>query len=231
MPVVAKVRAKRVAWLLAYALLSLGLGIWGAYDYLVRIPVHEQNYAAFTKSKETFDQLQKKTEAAPLTANEVAEYEAAKLVIESFKDGIPEPVPVYDRPLQLWVYIVGCGILGTPWCLWSIVKLRRQRIELDGNGTLIANNVRLTADQIESIDMSRWMSKSIATIHGNDGKLVKIDDYMMENAHLIVGSIANRFDPAAWNTDGTKWKPAETTAAESTETVAPAKADSSPRET
>jgi hypothetical protein len=58
---------------------------------------------------------------------------------------------------------------------------------------------------------------------------------MMKNAHLIIGRIANRFDPGAWNKDGTKWKPAEELAGETTgketsnnlgET-----ADSGPRET
>jgi hypothetical protein len=57
--------------------------------------------------------------------------------------------------------------------------------------------------------MSKWMSKSVATIHGTGGEEIKLDDYMMKNAHLIIGRIANRFDPGAWNKDGTKWKSAE----------------------
>jgi len=209
MAVISKVRPKRIWWLLAYAILSLALGFWGAFDYWVRIPESEKKFAQYNASTETFERLQKKSDAAPLTTDEIAEYQAAKATKESFKDGIPAPIPTYDRPLQLWVYVIGCGVLGTPWCLWAIVKLRRQRLELDGNGTLTTDTLQLDANQIQSIDMSRWMSKSIATVHGTGGERVKIDDYMMENAHLIVGRIANRFDPGAWNTDGTKWKPVE----------------------
>ncbi len=210
MALIAVPRTKRIAWLIAYAALSLILGVWGAYDYLVRIPDSEARYVVFAEQRETFDRLQKRAETATLTSAEVAEYDAAKAVIEGFKEGgAPEPVPVYDRPLQLWVYVVGCGVIGTPWCLWSLVLLRRQRLELDAEGTLISNTGRLPEAQVKSIDMNRWMSKSIAVVNGSSGEVIKIDDYMLEGAHLIVGRIANRLEPLVWNTDATRVKSPE----------------------
>lgn len=235
MSVISTARKSRVIWLVAYGILCVVLGFWGAYDYWVRIPKHESDYATFATAKEKFDRLEKQSSTKSLSASEITEYETAKTEIAGFKDGAPEPVPAYDRPLQLWVYVIGCGVLGAPWCFWGLIKLRRQRFELENDGTLIANEIRLSPNQIKSIDMSKWMSKSVATIHGTGGEEIKLDDYMMKNAHLIIGRIANRFDPGAWNKDGTKWKPAEELAGETTgketsnnlgET-----ADSGPRET
>ncbi len=213
MAVVAKARPKRILWLVGYAVLSAVLGVWGAYDYWVRIPQAEQDYSVYAESLAIVERFQKNSDTATtaaLTPTELAEYDQAKFIINSVKDGgAPEMVAVYDRPLQLWVYVVGCGLLGAPWCIWSTVKLRRQRLELDGNGELFFNESRLPHDRIQSIDMSRWMSKSIAIVHGTGGETIKVDDYMMENAHLIVGRIANRFLPDQWNTDGTRVKPPE----------------------
>jgi hypothetical protein len=235
MSVISTARKSRVIWLVAYGLLCVVLGFWGAYDYWVRIPKHESDYAAFVATKETFDRLEKQSATKSLSASEITEYEAAKTEIAGYKDGVPEPVPAYDRPLQLWVYVISCGVLGTPWCFWGLIKLRRQRFELEGDGTLIANEIRLSPDQIKSIDMSKWMSKSVATVHGTNGEQIKLDDYMMKNAHLIIGRIAHRFDPGAWKEDGTKWKPAEELTGEETgkETGKNSgeTADSAPRET
>ncbi|MSR69928.1 MAG: hypothetical protein EXS17_06235 [Phycisphaerales bacterium] len=209
MAVVATARKKRILWLGAYALLSSVLAVWGAYDYWVRIPNHERQYAEFTQQKETLDRLEAKAATTSLSEDEKRTYSDANGVLQSFKDSTPEPVPAYDRPLQLWVYIVGCGVLGVPWLLFGIVKLRRQRLELDNEGNITLNGQSLKCDQIQSIDMARWMSKSTATVRGTNGESLKIDDYLLQDAHLIVGRIANRFSPELWNADGTKVKASE----------------------
>lgn len=209
MALVATAKKKRVLWLGAYGILSLVLAVWGAYDYWVRIPDHERDFALFASNKEVFDQLEAKAATTALTEGEIRSYSEAKEVLSSFKDSTPEPVPAYDRPLQLWVYIIGCGVLGVPWLVFEIVRLRKQRLELDNDGTLTFNGLSLTGEQIQSIDMSRWMSKSIATVHGTNGERVKIDDYHLQDAHLIIGRIANRFTPDMWNLDATRVKPPE----------------------
>lgn len=220
MAVVATARQKRVLWLVAYAILSFVLGVWGAYDYWVRIPAHEREYAEFSANKEVFDLLEAKASATALTESEIRSYTAAKLVLQSFKDATPEPVPAYDRPLQLWVYIIGCGVVGAPWMLYAVSKLRRQRLELDNDGNITMNGVLMKSEQIQSIDMSRWMSKSIATVHGTNGESIKIDDYLMQDAHLIVGRVAHRFAPEDWNIDGTRVKPPDVEVAAATDSTA-----------
>lgn len=231
MPVISTVRTSRVIWLLSYGIMCMVLGFWGAYDYWVRIPKNELDYAAFSQTKEVFDRLEKQSATKSLSASEITEYESAKAKIADYKDGAPEPVPAYDRPLQLWIYVIGCGVLGAPWCFWGLIKIKRQRFELNEEGTLIAvdrrSEIQLSQDQIKSIDMSKWMSKSIAIVHGTGGEQIKLDDYMMKNANLIIGRIANRFEPEVWNADGTKWKSAEEEPSEKADEPA----DSAPRET
>ncbi len=217
MAVVATARNKRVLWRIAYAILSFVLGFWGAYDYWILIPRHELEYAEFSANKETFDLLEAKAASSSLSESEIRSYTEAKSVLQRFKDATPEPVPAYDRPLQLWVYIIGCGVLGGPWALHGVFNLRRQRLELDNDGNLTMNGVSLKCEQIQTIDMSRWMSKSIATVRGTNGESITIDDYLLQDAHLIIGRIANRFDPASWNLDGTKVKPPEVQLSDSTD--------------
>ncbi|MSR45327.1 MAG: hypothetical protein EXS15_08275 [Phycisphaerales bacterium] len=209
MAIVARVRSKRIVWIGAYAVISLILGVWGAYDYWVRIPEHDASYDVYAEIKEVFDLLEKRAQSARLTDAEIAQYELAKSKMASFIGGAPEPIPFYDPPLQLWVYVVGCGAIGFPWCCWTIVQLRRKEFSLDDAGNLTANGVALASANMATIDMSKWMSKSIATVVGINGERIKLDDYMLQDLHLIVGALAHRFEPALWTLEATKVKSAE----------------------
>ena len=55
--------------------------------------------------------------------------------------------------------------------------------------------------QVTGIDMSRWMSKSIATVKLADGRSIVLDDYKYRNMHLIVGAIASARYPEDWTED------------------------------
>jgi hypothetical protein len=49
--------------------------------------------------------------------------------------------------------------------------------------------------------MSKWMSKSIATVKASGGRTVLLDDYKFKGTDLIVGAIASRFYPEDWTPD------------------------------
>jgi len=198
MVIIATIRLKRTLWLWSYTVICLVLGVWGAYDYWIKIPRNERDYAAFVVEKGKFDQLEKESQSHELSETNKQEYASIKSFLASFTDGVPEPVPAYDRPLQLWAYIIGTGCIGTPWFLWTLLKNRKMRVEIDDNGTLTDGRVKLRASQIKSIDMSKWMSKSIATVHGTANEIIVIDDYMLENGAAIIGLIAHRFEPENW---------------------------------
>jgi hypothetical protein len=113
----------------------------------------------------------------------------------------PIPPAAYDRPVQMWLYVIGCGVLGVPWFLWQWLAAARLRFRMEDDGTLDAGTIRVAADHIADIDMSKWMSKSIATVVTTDGKRIVLDDYKYRGMDKIVGAIATRFYPDDWTPD------------------------------
>lgn len=228
MPVTCVLRTKRFVWLLVYTVICFGLGLWGAYDYWVRIPHDEQRYKEFESVKGTFDSLQKKAdEGKSLSAEERVAYEDSKKLMAGFQPP-PTPVPAWDRPLQLYVYVIGCGILSAPWFLRSLLKVRGKRVELtelSDAGILRSGNITIEVREAIEIDMSRWMSKSIATVRGPGGATIEIDDYMLEDGAKVVGFFAHRFSPAEWTTEAKR-----VTAAPDDSEVAPNDSAASPTE-
>ena len=62
-----------------------------------------------------------------------------------------------------------------------------------------------TAEEIIDIDMSRWIATTgnaretwKAKAVTNDGQTIVLDDYIFENMHLIIGSLAHKFYPKQW---------------------------------
>lgn len=87
-----------------------------------------------------------------------------------------------------------------PWIGFQLWGASKRVYRLDEDGRLTAPEGAFEADQIKEIDMSRWMSKSIATVI-TDGPSVRLDDYVYKNVDLIVGTIAAEKMPDAWTTD------------------------------
>lgn len=193
-------------WNILYAVICGGLALWGAYDYWVTIPRREAAVQQYDAAAERREELEAKSRPAvaggapgQLTPAEVEEYEQAKAVMNK---GKPVAPAAYDRPVQLWLYIVGCGVLGVPWFLWQWLSVEGKKYRYNDDGSLEApGGPAIQASEIEDIDMSRWMSKSIATVRVRGGRTVVLDDYKFRNAHLIVGGIASRLHPEDWTED------------------------------
>lgn len=213
-----RIRRRNVWFAVGYAALCAVLGIWGAYDYWVRIPRQETQFAEYQSATERVKAYaDMSVPGAPrLSPAQEADYQAAREVVDRYAAGAPTPVAAYDRPLQLWIYMIGCGIIGTGWCVASLVRTASRRFRLDDQGTLHAGTREVRQDDVTGIDMTRWMAKSIATLQVRDGAPVVLDDYKYAGMHLIVGTYAHRFEPQTWNSDATpvkrSAKPAEDTA-------------------
>lgn len=200
-------------WNILYAVICGGLAIWGAYDYWVTIPGREASVAAYDAAAKTVEEIESKARAAQqapggaaeMAAADVERYQAAKKVVEA---GKPTPPAAYDRPVQLWLYMVGCGILGTPWFLAQWLGTARHRFRLEEDGTLVVDGAAHPAAEIAGIDMSKWMSKSIATVELASGRRIVLDDYKFRDMHLIVGALAVRFHPEDWTADAKDLKKA-----------------------
>lgn len=199
----------RIFWFnVGYAVLCAILGAWGAYDYWERIPRQDAAFAEYRSATERVKRYaDMSVPGAPrLTAEQEADYQAARQVVDKFASGAPTPVAAYDRPLQLWVYMIGCGILGTGWCLVSVVRTSSRSFALDDDGTLRIGARAIGRDDVEGVDMSRWMAKSIAKLRMRGGEILVLDDYKYTGLHLLVGHYAHRFEPQRWNADATPVK-------------------------
>ena len=194
---------------LGFAMLCAVFAVWGWYDYEYKIPRLEKDSSAYIAAKDTRAALEKAAEAAPLNAEQLKQMDEAKAVLADIKDrygsAVPNKPAAYDRPMQLWLYIVGCGVLGVPMFVWPIVRTRRNPYRLDDDGTLHTPKGVVRPDEVEDIDMSRWCSPTgdrrstwTAKLLLKDGRKVLLDDHDHRGMHLIIGAYAHRLHPDQW---------------------------------
>ena len=106
------------------------------------------------------------------------------------------PVPNKWNRMVQWLFIL-CGPYAVVAGLQLIGGLRK-KYRVDEEGNFHHPQGSWGADEINDIDMSRWMSKSVAKIVHADGRAVKVDDYVHQDADQIIGAIAHRLRPEEW---------------------------------
>lgn len=200
MPIETRIQPRQTFWNCLYAVLCLALGLWGWYDYSVKIPRNEAAFAEYSTAEKAKSALEKQVQTTPLTDAEKADYNAAIATLAKYKEKPAEPA-AYDRAVQLWLYIVGCGILGTPWFVIAQWQLSRATYRLEDNGDFSGPEGRFKANELADIDMSRWMSRSIAVVVAVDGRRIQLDDYKYQRTDEIVARLAARFHPGKWTSD------------------------------
>jgi hypothetical protein len=158
----------------------------------------------------------------PLSDAEKARYSEIKdTLTREFENTQPEPPASYDRWVNLWVYVVGTGILGTPYFAWRLFSRRGQTWRLEDDGSLVTPEGTYPADAIQDIDMSIWMKKSIAKVQVQGrAEPVVLDDYEYQDAYKIIGTLAHQFHPDEWTEDAKPVK--ESTAKAETEAASDA---------
>lgn len=109
----------------------------------------------------------------------------------------------FDRMIQ-WAFILCLPFV--PLATWQYLGARRRTYVLDEDGTLHSPAGDWSEDEIADVDMSRWMSKSIATVVHEDGTKVELDDFVHKNVHLIVGRLAHARYPDQWHEDARQVK-------------------------
>ncbi len=198
MPIETSIQPRQKLIHVAYTVACLGLGIWGGYDYWVTIPEQEAAFTSFTELSSAKDAFEAKARAIPLGVDDAKRYNEVKAELAAKFAEAPTPVGAYDRAVQLWLFVIGCGVLGTPYFPWMLWSKSKRFFKLDDDGTLHTAEGTFPPDQIKGIDMSRWMSKSVASIEVENRLPITIDDYWFRNGHLIIGAIAHRFEPESW---------------------------------
>lgn len=201
MPIQTSIRPSITAKNLIAGVVCLGFGIWGWYDYSVKIPQERADFAAFTEAEKINSEIDVASRTRTLTDEERSKAKEARATLDRFKEAKPSEPSSYDDDIQLWVYIVGCGVLSAPYFFYAQWKLTRRQFRLDDDGTLHATEGSFTAAQLSDIDMSRWMEKSIATAVTTDGTRIDMDDFLYKGVEDIVATLAARFHPGQWTSD------------------------------
>lgn len=184
------------------AVVCAGLGLWGLYDWAVKIPARDAlvaEHRALTAEKDALEA--KRARGETLTREDIDRYETIVVELATRFREAPVPPAPFDRAVQLWVYVIGCGVLGTPFFIWPLIALPRKRWTLEDDGTLHCPEGSSPIAELKGIDMSRWMEKSIATVTLPNGTRSVLDDYKYRNIDRIVGAIASHFYPEEWTAD------------------------------
>ncbi|MEE8155030.1 MAG: hypothetical protein V3T53_08785 [Phycisphaerales bacterium] len=188
------------------AVVCLVLGLWGLYDFAIKIPAQQERYQKFENlSAEKADLEAKREERGQLTDDEIIDYEATVAQINEL--GSPTKPGELDRLVKGLAFVPCLPFV--PYFLWVYVRTKRQVYRLDDDGTLHLPQGAWPQDQIADIDMSRWMAKSIVYVVHTQGTRVKLDDYKHRNLHLIIGGIASRLYPKAWDAEAKQIKAGE----------------------
>lgn len=201
MAIETKVQTKLTLQNTAYAVLCLGLALWGWYDYSVSIPRQQAAFEEYAAAEKTKSELENLAKATSLSDAEKEQFRTASDVLLRYKDEKPAEPAAYDRPVQLWLYIVGCGVMGVPYFVWLQFSLSRRRYRLDVDGTLHAPEGTFAPGKIASLDLTKWMAKSIATVEVEGGTKITLDDYKYKHVEDIVAALAARFYPGEWTSD------------------------------
>lgn len=189
-------------WTVAYLVICVAIGIWGWYDYAIRLPQNQAEAERYQHLLQEFTRFETLDEQRLLSDAQREEWAAVDDELVAFGGRVPEEPARWDRPVKLWLYVILSGGLGVVWFGTSLILLHRRRYRLDDDGSLEHPDGRWTKDEIVGIDMDRWMEKSIATVRHRDGTRIKLDAYKYRDLHLIIGEIAHRFEPDRWHRDG-----------------------------
>jgi hypothetical protein len=119
----------------------------------------------------------------------------------------------YDRPMQ-WMFIL-CLPFGLYYILMYLKMSKRARAYLlTEEGVLTTPEGTWSTDEIEDIDMSRWIAKTgnarstwTTKVILKDGKKILLDDYIFSGMHSIIGKLAHGFYPNEWTTLAKRVKP------------------------
>ncbi len=202
------------------AVLCIGFSIWGAYDLWVTIPnrtAKADQYEQLATQMTTLESsIRTQTAGGRQAAPElVQEYQRVEGELTAIAPGgkVPSRPSKFDHVVQ-WIYI-SCFPLGIMPII-SLIKLSKQRYRLEDDGSVhFAGDATLGSGHwpqadIADIDMHRWMAKSIPWLVHRDGQRLKFDAYHHKNLELIVGTIAHRLHPEAWQADARPVKAEET---------------------
>ena len=93
MAIETRIQKRQTIQNVAYAVICLALGLWGWYDYAVKIPAHEAAFQEFVAAEDTRTKLEKLALVTPLNAEQRVEFNQARELLEQkYKEKPAEPL-------------------------------------------------------------------------------------------------------------------------------------------
>lgn len=179
--------------------LFLAFGLWAAYDGWVLFPAQAQRW------KEYYD-VYRPLEARVRNGETLLGDESR--TYNTLKAKYPQPPTErtdMDVMFQRWGIMPLClGISVLFVATWGISA--RRVYTYNDDGSLVAPEGTFTADEMTGIDMTRWMSKSIAMLEINGGpkgggQAVKLDAWIYAELEDVIDSLNRRFHPEEYRTE------------------------------
>ena len=233
MAVTTSIKKYYARWTIIVLVACLIVGLWGVYDYTVKLPRQQRRAERFVEVQRRMAELEEeRTRGVPPTDERILEYRALEGEMSELAPGGENPVP----PSKFdWVFQWACILClpFVPWMYWQMRRQQRRQFRLDDDGTLHVPDPpgAWQARDIAAIDMKKWMRRSIAFVVHRNGTRVKLDDYTHQDMDKIVGAIASRLHPDEWDAEARpvgKAEPSSSTASSPTEGAAAAETHGGP---
>ncbi len=176
-----------------------GFGCWAVYDGWVAWP----RQAAAWKEYQEFQSLENKRLAQPgetLLGDEYRRWDALRTKYPK----APRQRSDLDVSFQRYLIVPVCfGVSALFLITWAISA--RRRYTYNDDGSLIAPEGAFRAEEMTGIDMTRWMSKSIAMLEiaggpKGGGKAVKLDAWIYAGLEEVIDTLNRRFHPEEYRT-------------------------------
>jgi hypothetical protein len=183
--------------------LFLVFGVWAVYDGWFKWPAEKAAWDEYVK----YQELERKRQTSPsqtLFGDDLVRW-------QEMRDKYPNP-PRERTQMDIYFQQFGLvplcfpvtALLATTWFLSA-----RRKYVFREDGSLSAPEGNFSADQMTGIDMSRWMSKSIAMLEieggpKGGGSAVKLDAWIYDGMEEIIETLNKRFHPDEYTEDSAR---------------------------
>lgn len=185
---------------LILTLLFLVFGIWAVYDGWYEWPRQKSAWEEY----EQFEALEEKRLNSPnesLFGDERTTWQSLR---DKYKTP-PRERTQMDINFQRYILVPLCFPITALLVVTWVMSARRQ-YRFDEDGSLTAPEGTFTSEEMTGIDMSRWMSKSIAMLEiegglKKGGSAVKLDAWIYDGTEEIIETLNRRFHPEEYTED------------------------------
>lgn len=180
--------------------LFVSFGCWAAYDGWILFP---SEAAKWREYNDVYLPLESRVrEGGTLVGDDARTWNELKAKYPQ----APKERTELDVWIQRWLILPVCFGVGTLFLITWALSARRVYTYND-DGSLVAPEGTFRADEMTGIDMTRWMSKSIAMLEigggpKGGGRAVKLDAWIYAELEDVIEALNRRFHPEEYKSEG-----------------------------